>query len=171
MIVTDPEQLRQNIISFIHEKIYNTIKNDITPINIEKSIYNYSIKKGREINIIKKWDNPLFVNIYLDKFKIIHYLLKDKTIIEYLNDIEFAKKIAFKTNEELFPERWNNIIKDKQVRLENKYFPKIEASTDKFKCGRCKSKECTYYQLQTRSADEPMTTFVTCLNCGKHWKC
>jgi transcription elongation factor S-II len=29
----------------------------------------------------------------------------------------------------------------------------------------------TYYEMQTRSADEPMTVFVSCLNCGKNWKC
>lgn len=171
MIITEPTQMRENIILFIKEKINNTIKNDITSINIEKSIYNFTIKKGRILKIIRKWDNPLFVNIYMDKFKSIHYLLNDKNIIENLTDLEYSKTIAFKTNEELFPDKWNNILKEKKLRLENKYFPKIEASTDKFKCGRCKSKECTYYQLQTRSADEPMTTFVTCLNCGKHWKC
>lgn len=40
-----------------------------------------------------------------------------------------------------------------------------------FKCSRCKSDRCHYYQMQTRSADEPMTTFVTCLECDKRWKC
>ena len=45
-----------------------------------------------------------------------------------------------------------------------------EASTDAFKCGKCKQRKCTYYQLQTRSADEPMTTFVTCVNCDNRWK-
>jgi transcription elongation factor S-II len=40
-----------------------------------------------------------------------------------------------------------------------------------FKCGRCKSMKTTYYEMQTRSADEPMTVFVSCLNCGKNWKC
>ncbi|CAA0805935.1 Transcription elongation factor TFIIS [Striga hermonthica] len=45
-----------------------------------------------------------------------------------------------------------------------------KASTNEFTCGRCKKKETTYYQMQTRSADEPMTTFVTCVNCGNHWK-
>jgi DNA-directed RNA polymerase subunit M/transcription elongation factor TFIIS len=40
-----------------------------------------------------------------------------------------------------------------------------------FKCSKCKSQKTTYYQMQTRSADEPMTTFVTCLNCSKRWKC
>jgi DNA-directed RNA polymerase subunit M/transcription elongation factor TFIIS len=40
-----------------------------------------------------------------------------------------------------------------------------------FKCGKCKSVKTTYYQMQTRSADEPMTTFVTCKNCRNRWKC
>lgn len=45
-----------------------------------------------------------------------------------------------------------------------------KATTDQFRCGRCGQRKCTYYQLQTRSADEPMTTFVTCVNCNNHWK-
>ncbi|GKA02473.1 transcription elongation factor TFIIS-like protein [Tanacetum coccineum] len=45
-----------------------------------------------------------------------------------------------------------------------------KATTDEFRCGRCGKRKCTYYQLQTRSADEPMTTFVTCVNCDNHWK-
>ncbi|XP_044151056.1 transcription elongation factor A protein 1 isoform X1 [Bufo gargarizans] len=42
--------------------------------------------------------------------------------------------------------------------------------TDLFSCGKCKKKNCTYTQVQTRSADEPMTTFVLCNNCGNRWK-
>ena len=34
------------------------------------------------------------------------------------------------------------------------------------KCGKCGKRNCTYNQLQTRSADEPMTTFVMCNECG-----
>lgn len=40
-----------------------------------------------------------------------------------------------------------------------------------FTCGRCKSTKTTSTQKQTRSADEPMTVFVFCMNCGKRWKC
>ncbi|KAM9213978.1 transcription elongation factor A protein 3-like [Leptosomus discolor] len=43
--------------------------------------------------------------------------------------------------------------------------------TDLFQCGKCKKKNCTYNQVQTRSADEPMTTFVLCNECGNRWKC
>ncbi|KAJ4490616.1 transcription factor S-II, central domain-containing protein [Lentinula aciculospora] len=45
-----------------------------------------------------------------------------------------------------------------------------QAETDAFQCGRCKERKCRYRQAQTRSADEPMTTFVTCVNCGNRWK-
>jgi len=45
-----------------------------------------------------------------------------------------------------------------------------QTSTDMFKCGKCGGRETTYYQMQTRSADEPMTTFHTCQKCGHRWK-
>ncbi|XP_038057756.1 transcription elongation factor A protein 1-like isoform X2 [Patiria miniata] len=42
--------------------------------------------------------------------------------------------------------------------------------TDLLKCGKCLKRHCSYNQVQTRSADEPMTTFVYCHNCGNRWK-
>ncbi|XP_053310428.1 transcription elongation factor A protein 3-like [Spea bombifrons] len=42
--------------------------------------------------------------------------------------------------------------------------------TDLLQCDKCKKKNCTYNQVQTRSADEPMTTFVLCNECGHRWK-
>jgi len=39
-----------------------------------------------------------------------------------------------------------------------------------FTCGKCKGNKTTYYQLQTRSSDEPMTTSVQCLSCKNRWK-
>ncbi|KAJ4970363.1 hypothetical protein NE237_003462 [Protea cynaroides] len=63
----------------------------------------------------------------------------------------------------------NNEIKEKALfDCERGAAPK--ATTDQFKCGRCGQRKCTYYQMQTRSADEPMTTYVTCVNCNNHWK-
>jgi transcription elongation factor S-II len=44
------------------------------------------------------------------------------------------------------------------------------ATTNEFRCGKCKKRECTYYQMQTRSADEPLTTFVQCVACGNRWR-
>ncbi|XP_012487115.1 transcription elongation factor TFIIS [Gossypium raimondii] len=66
-------------------------------------------------------------------------------------------------------QRENKEIKDKALfDCERGGAPK--ATTDQFKCGRCGQRKTTYYQMQTRSADEPMTTYVTCVNCNNHWK-
>lgn len=39
-----------------------------------------------------------------------------------------------------------------------------------FTCGKCRSGKTMYHQAQTRSSDEPMTTFVACLSCGHRWR-
>lgn len=65
--------------------------------------------------------------------------------------------------------RQNQQIKDKAI-FECERGAPAKATTDQFKCGRCGKRKTTYYQLQTRSADEPMTTFVTCVECNNHWK-
>lgn len=49
-------------------------------------------------------------------------------------------------------------------------FRNIKRSAGQFQCSKCKSHDTSYVQMQTRSADEPMTTFVHCQNCGNRWK-
>lgn len=65
--------------------------------------------------------------------------------------------------------RFNSMI-DEQNMLNSQMAKDNAAETDQFKCGRCNLRKCKYYQMQTRSADEPMTTFVTCVNCGNRWR-
>lgn len=49
--------------------------------------------------------------------------------------------------------------------------PMAEKSiSDALKCGKCGQKKVSYSQAQTRSADEPMTTFCECTVCGNRWK-
>ena len=66
---------------------------------------------------------------------------------------------------------WGELIKAKIERDRHATEVDMSAATDEFCCYKCKKRQCTYYQLQTRSADEPMTTFVTCLHCGNRWRC
>ncbi|KAK4205376.1 transcription elongation factor S-II [Triangularia verruculosa] len=63
---------------------------------------------------------------------------------------------------------------DEKLQLENMkkaQVPMAEKSiSDALKCGKCGQKKVSYSQAQTRSADEPMTTFCECTVCGNRWK-
>tara|TARA_R110002074_G_scaffold219705_1_gene390371 strand:+ start:131 stop:580 length:450 start_codon:yes stop_codon:yes gene_type:complete len=140
--------------------------------NLEKGIYNSSIREAKERNVVKKWDNVYFSHLYLDRLRTVTTNLKNPKLKSRVisKDIK-AHELAFMSHQEMMPERWQKMVDEKKIRDQNRYAPKLEASTDNFTCRKCKSKQCSYYQLQTRSGDEPMTTFVTCLPCGNRWKC
>jgi len=71
---------------------------------------------------------------------------------------------------EMCPKQWKE-INDRILESERKLYSKNLAASIITWCSGCKKKsKCDYYQLQTRSADEPMTTFFTCLECDKKWK-
>jgi transcription elongation factor S-II len=78
--------------------------------------------------------------------------------------------IAGMNTYELFPSRWRDQFDQQQVREKRQLEGNRSMATDQFLCTRCWKRECTYYEMQTRSADEPMTIFITCINCGKHWR-
>jgi len=83
-----------------------------------------------------------------------------------------AEKLATMTSEEMASSEMKGLrdaftkeaIKDHQMATQG------GTATSLFKCGRCGKSNCSYNQLQTRSADEPMTTFVFCNDCGHRWK-
>jgi transcription elongation factor S-II len=166
--ITKPEIFRENM----RIKLFKFLPDENICKNLEKGIYNYCIKEAGERQIVKKWDNVYFTHLYLDKLRSIYYnLRKPQLVATIMNKVIKPHEVAFMTHQEIIPEKWATLLSDKKIRDENIYAPKLEASTDGFTCRKCKSKECSYYQLQTRSADEPMTTFVTCIKCGTRWKC
>jgi transcription elongation factor S-II len=175
-IIENPDEFRKNVINQLSNylKKNDIITSDYDSLgkNLEKGIYNYCIRESNKKNIVKKWDNEYFIHIYIDKFRTVYSNINSKYLIDLVNTKQIKiHEVAFMTHQELCPDKWKQLLYVKKIRDENKYTPIIEASTDNFTCWKCKSKKCTYYQLQTRSADEPMTTFVTCLSCGQRWRC
>lgn len=174
-VIYNPDIFRSEILL----KLNYLINNETITSNLEKGIYNYTLQTCETKNLIKKWNNPYFVLIYLQKVKTVLSNLKNETLLNKLKNKEIkAHELAFLNHQSLRPELWEKLIYDKKTKDEHKFKPNIEASTDELICFKCKSKglpkeeytKCTYYQLQTRSADEPMTTFATCINCGNRWK-
>ena len=144
---------------------------------IEKSIYNYCINIAKQKNILRSWDNKVFHNLYLNKFISIYTNLNSDTYIKnnYLLKNILEKKIDPNNISKLsvydiFPDNWKELLNIKSKRDKIKYELKPEAMTNLFKCRKCGSRETSYYEVQTRSADEPMTQFITCLKCDTRWK-
>lgn len=171
--VKNPEQFRKNVVEMLKKSITGKKKLTKKSIeNIEKGIYNYCIQTATKSYIVKKWDNPYFALLYINKMRCIVNNINNPGIIEKVLKKEIkAHNIAFMSHQDFAPVRWKELIELKKLHDENLYSPKLDANTDDFTCRKCKSKKCSYYQLQTRSADEPMTTFVTCIDCGNRWKC
>lgn len=74
----------------------------------------------------------------------------------------------------LHPQKWEAAFDEamrKSMRRETGTVRPEDVHDGQFTCRRCKSRKTTYSEMQTRSADEPMTVFVRCVNCGLSWKC
>jgi transcription elongation factor S-II len=168
--IANPTLFRENVRSKLIER-FGKDANPTILANVEIGVYNYAIKEASNLKIIKKWDIPAFSTIYMDRLRTIYSNLKNPELLALLHSEELSPKtLAFMTHQEMNPEHWKEMINAKIKRDANKYSTNVQAMTDMFTCKKCKSKRCTYYELQTRSADEPSTIFITCLDCGKHWK-
>jgi len=166
--IANPEQFRLNI----RGKLNIVLENEKHSSNLEKGIFNYALKEATNRKVVKKWDNQYFVQIYLDRLRSIYLNLKNPEILEQIkSEAVQAHIVAFMSHQEMRPDKWKELIEEKAKRDANKFEQNIEASTDTFTCRKCKGNKCTYYQMQTRSADEPMTTFCSCILCGNRWKC
>jgi transcription elongation factor S-II len=169
--IENPDTFRANIRQKLAVFFINCDNAEKHATNLEKGVHNWSLKEATNKKVVKKWDNPFFVQIYLDHLRSIYNNLKNQKLVQMVSNGDIkAHEIAFMSHHEMMPERWETLIKAKSIRDKNKFEQKIEAMTDTFTCRKCKSKECTYYQLQTRSADEPMSCFITCIQCGNRWK-
>jgi DNA-directed RNA polymerase subunit M/transcription elongation factor TFIIS len=71
-----------------------------------------------------------------------------------------VKRLATMTSEEMASDKRkeeNQKLQEKNIFNAQGAAPK-NATTNEFQCGKCKQRKVSYYQMQTRSADEPMTS-------------
>ncbi|KAL5121235.1 transcription elongation factor TFIIS [Pleosporales sp. CAS-2024a] len=113
---------------------------------------------------------------YKQKMRSLFQNLKNKSNPALRKDVLSgkipAKKFVVMSHDELKSD--SRRAEDEKLEKENMnqaMVAQVEKSISKeFQCGKCKKKMVSYSQAQTRSADEPMTTFCECMNCGNRWK-
>lgn len=157
-------------------KLFGPLLKESEVIQLEQAVYNSCIQEGAKYHVICDWSYPLFQKLYERKMRHIcanlHpncYIQNTKLLERYKNKEFTFEDLMTWTETEIFPER-NKELAEKQFQREQRLLEGNKANaTDQFFCTRCHKRQCTYYELQTRSADEPMTIFVQCVNCGKRW--
>lgn len=145
--------------------------------DLERGIYNASIAEAKRRGTRCHWENPDFSEIYkgvarrtLANLNPEQYIGNGR-LLERLKDNEFpAHQVPFMTAREMYPEHWQELA-DEQLKRETTMLDgNPEEGSDMFKCKKCGKSRTRYWEMQTRSADEPMTIFIRCLNCGKEWR-
>lgn len=124
------------------------------------------IKHSKNCEIIEK---NIYKNIENDDdylwtvYQICGLLLKDKKSLKNVDLIVKKGDIGWKLP--LYE------IPSKRIEEHDQYLVNpFEVVEGVLECHKCGSKKTMSVQIQTRSSDEPMTTFSKCVDCGTEWR-
>ena len=150
-------------------------KNEIE--KLENTILQLTLTDANSKQVLRTFENPLFCNLYMCSLRRLISNLDPKTYVKNTNLLPrlLSKDLSIETlatmNVMDFQPTLYAGLRERMLLREKQQLEGNKAmATDMFKCGRCHKRETTFYELQTRSADEPMTKFITCVNCGNHWR-
>jgi DNA-directed RNA polymerase subunit M/transcription elongation factor TFIIS len=131
--------------------------------NCERNVLNWAVK---QTSGGASWENKVFREYYKMKaFWILTEFRRDTQLETRLKNKELESvKLAFYPPDVLSPTGLYSQtllkIKTRENRMEQLKAQENDDYVGQFKCGKCKSVKTTYYQLQTRSADEPMVRLL-----------
>ncbi len=120
-----------------------------------------------------KYSSDFFEPCYREKKNELLYNLdpihKNEILLNIINskNITEIKKIPQMIPSEINPEIWKKELAKKHLK---EYKEQNMATSTEYTCRKCGAKKVRVSSQQTRSADEGMTIFVVCLNCGNTWK-
>lgn len=145
-------------------KIDKIVNNFASSVAIERGIFEYSINfvhmKNSNIKLVKA--------TYDFRASDIKKNLRDnpELVENILNETIKPQMLSFMSSSQLQPKKWVSLLEIKQLKEER---ANNLPTTDLYTCKKCKYNKCTISMLQTRSSDEPMTTFVRCCICQNIW--
>jgi DNA-directed RNA polymerase subunit M/transcription elongation factor TFIIS len=147
--------------------------------DMETGIFNCAIDRSAKLGISCNWSHPGFSVIYRALLRSVasnidsESYVDNKSLLNRLLDPAdplLPHDVPFMHASDSFPDRWVEVMHRSQKRDRYIIEKKPIATTDIFRCARCKGRECSYTELQTRSCDEPASIFVTCHGCGNRWR-
>lgn len=137
------------------------------PAEYEVSAFNKAIDSCSRRGAPCSWENPRFVEAY--KSAALYVIRNCRAMNRLVAEREMdPKRIANASPCEVDPGMWGDLVERQRIQNEARGC-KPQAMTDEFVCKRCRGRSCTVHLAQVRSADEPETVFLACLDCGNRW--
>jgi DNA-directed RNA polymerase subunit M/transcription elongation factor TFIIS len=170
------KSIRSNTFTLIQKQFGNKFTKS-EQIKLEMSIFNSALKDADQKFVLKSFDNKLFQICYISATRRIlsnlnpNSYVNNKSLYSKLQNGDIRiEDLSEMGSVDLAPELYTEMRERQLLREQRQLEGNKAMATDMFKCGRCNKRETTFYELQTRSADEPMTKFINCVNCGHHWR-
>ena len=167
---------RQHMLSILSKRFQDHFTEEEIQ-GIERSVLINTIADADVKFVVKHFDNTLFQVCYTSASRRLIANLDPTT---YVHNTHLLQKIKQKDLQiehlatmnvmDYAPSLYTGLHDQMLLREQRQLEGNKAMATDMFKCNRCGKRETTFYELQTRSADEPMTKFITCVNCGKRWR-
>jgi DNA-directed RNA polymerase subunit M/transcription elongation factor TFIIS len=170
---TQADPIRDEVVSML-----GTIGlTDVQARDMEIGVFNCAIEHASNYSIPLTWSCSLFRDIYLAKARSVYtnvypdsYVKNPELLQRVLRNDMRPHEVPFMKAEGMYPEKWQAIL-EKEVALNQSAYEDTQTSMAKdITCSKCKKNRISFYELQTRSADEPMTCFYRCMSCGHRWK-
>jgi len=147
----------------------------------EKGIFNHAIAMTKDEREVVAWTSPVFRKNYAQTFrKVKANLTRTRAapeLIYRLKEKEFTPDtIASMKHSDMSPLLQHHIKCALEAKFKRDFYdpdakPKMKTKRKgMYQCGKCKSFDIDIRLFQTRGADEPMTVFAKCENCGKRWR-
>lgn len=160
----------------VRAKFECALENACRAVTLERLLWNWTRRTCKEQRIPIYWDNPRVRYRYTTRALSLAFNLRHPKN-PGLGDRVRAQEVPLEefiamTPEEMFPGLYADIQARRKAEKERLRRLRTQNDTPDglLVCRSCKSKKTRYVLMQTRSADEPMTAFVTCLNCSRRWK-
>lgn len=166
-----PAQTLLHAREYVFDKLSNAGFTTDVARELEQSIMTYTKTKCKQKNIkVFAWSNVCLRRIYIRKMRMI--LNNAVFILEKVNTGEICvDAIVSLEHQTLKPELWDPIIERIKKRAINTMIADSEERYDGLlQCQECRCWNTRYIEFQTRSADEPLTVFATCLDCNINWR-
>jgi len=174
--MTSMEVMRDATVGYIMQAVPTL--SYVQACDAEIGVLNASISYAKQHGMVACWSNPHFARIYDNKSRSIVCNLDGSTYVQNTQLVDritvnhelVPHDVALLPRDHVFPDRWSLVLSKKSQRDTYLSTARPVAMTDQYKCARCKKRECSYIELQTRSCDEPATLFIQCVPCGNRWR-